>query len=217
MDLFGGKRLELEILKPFIKSKTETSAGLMLELEWGRSFERLIMSSRRMSLSFDTIQKYVATHNMVRKSEMDETWRSCSTRLLGTGVALESKGTLFPRQAFGVSPTVKKIREFVPEVIEDDSLAQSLNEDPVLMKLVSESKPGVFTVDLSVSFEGLQPGVELRSLLTQPREITWTAEIESYVTRSRGVSKAITSIVDMMDIAITKAVENSKRLKDAAP
>ena len=110
MEIFGTQQLQLEILKPFIRSKTETSVGLLLELEWNRSFEKLILSSRRISLTFDSIQKFVASHTMVKEDEMDEVWRSTFARLLGTGVALESKGTLFHKYAFEVSPTVKKIR-----------------------------------------------------------------------------------------------------------
>jgi hypothetical protein len=214
MEIFGTQQLQLEILKPFIKSKTETSAGLLLELEWNRSFEKLILSSRRLGFSFDSTRKFVATHTMVKQDEMDETWRITFARLLGTGVALESRGTLFRKHAFEVSPTVKKIRDIVPEVAEDDSLARSLNEDPVLMKLVSETKPTEFTTDLSVSLESLSPGAGFSALFTQPRGMTWTAEIEIYVTRGRGINKVITSIIDMMDIAIKRAVENSRRLKD---
>jgi hypothetical protein len=216
MEIFGTQQLQLEILKPFIKSKTETSAGLLLELEWNRSFEKLILSSRRMSLSFDSTRKFVASHTMVKQDEMDETWRSTFARLLGTGVALEPRGILFRKYAFEVSPTVKKIRDIIPEVVEDDSLARSLNEDPVLMKLVSETKPTEFTADLSVSLESLSPGVGLRSLFTQPRGMTWAAEIEIYVTRGRGIDKVITTIMDMMDITIRRAVENSKRLRGTA-
>ena len=213
MEIFGTQQLQLEILKPFIKSKTETSVGLLLELEWNRSFEKLIISSRRISLTFDSIQKFVASHTMVKEDEMDEVWRSTFARLLGTGVALELRGTLFRKYAFEVSPTVKKIRYIVPEVSEDDSLARSLNGDPALMKLVSETKPIEFTVDLSVGLESLSPGAGLRSLFTQPREMTWTAEIEMYVTRGRGTKKVITTIMDMLDITIRGAVENTKRLK----
>jgi hypothetical protein len=216
MEIFGTQQLQLEILKPFIKSKTETSAGLLLELEWDRSFEKLILSSRRLGFSFDSTRKFVASHTMVKQDEMDETWRSTFARLLGTGVVLGSRGTLFRKYAFEISPTVKKIRDIIPEVVEDDSLARSLNEDPVLMKLVSETKPTEFTADLSVSLESLSPGVGLRSLFTQPRGMTWAAEIEIYVTRGRGIDKVITTIMDMMDITIRRAVENSKRLRGTA-
>jgi len=216
MEIFGTQQLQLEILKPFIKSKTETSAGLLLELEWDRSFEKLILSSRRLGFSFDSTRKFVASHTMVKQDEMDETWRSTFARLLGTGVVLGSRGTLFRKYAFEISPTVKKIRDIIPEVVEDDSLARSLNEDPVLMKLVSETKPTEFTADLSVSLESLLPGVGLRSLFTQPRGMTWAAEIEIYVTRGRGIDKVITTIMDMMDITIRRAVENSKRLRGTA-
>jgi hypothetical protein len=129
---------------------------------------------------------------------------------------LGSRGTLFRKYAFEISPTVRKIRDIIPEVVEDDSLARSLNEDPVLMKLVSETKPTEFTADLSVSLESLSPGVGLRSLFTQPRGMTWAAEIEIYVTRGRGIDKVITTIMDMMDITIRRAVENSKRLRGTA-
>ena len=216
MEIFGTQQLQLEILKPFIKSKTETSAGLLLELEWNRSFEKLILSSRRLGFSFDSTRKFVASHTMVKQDEMDETWRSTFAKLLGTGVVLGSRGTLFRKYAFEISPTVKKIRDIIPEVVEDDSLARSLNEDPVLMKLVSETKPTEFTADLSVSLESLSPGVGLRSLFTQPRGMTWAAEIEIYVTRGRGIDKVITTIMDMMDITIRRAVENSKRLRGTA-
>lgn len=216
MEIFGTQQLQLEILKPFIKSKTETSAGLLLELEWDRSFEKLILSSRRLGFSFDSTRKFVATHTMVKQDEMDETWRSTFAKLLGTGVVLGSRGTLFRKYAFEISPTVRKIRDIIPEVVEDDSLARSLNEDPVLMKLVSETKPTEFTADLSVSLESLSPGVGLRSLFTQPRGMTWAAEIEIYVTRGRGIDKVITTIMDMMDITIRRAVENSKRLRGTA-
>lgn len=216
MEIFGTQQLQLEILKPFIKSKTETSAGLLLDLEWDRSFEKLILSSRRLGFSFDSTRKFVATHTMVKQDEMDETWRSTFAKLLGTGVVLGSRGTLFRKYAFEISPTVRKIRDIIPEVVEDDSLARSLNEDPVLMKLVSETKPTEFTADLSVSLESLSPGVGLRSLFTQPRGMTWAAEIEIYVTRGRGIDKVITTIMDMMDITIRRAVENSKRLRGTA-
>ncbi len=216
MEIFGTQQLQLEILKPFIKSKTETSAGLLLELEWDRSFEKLILSSRRLGFSFDSTRKFVASHTMVKQDEMDETWRSTFSKLLGTGVVLGSRGTLFRKYAFEISPTVKKIRDIIPELVEDDSLARSLNEDPVLMKLVSETKPTEFTADLSVSLESLSPGVGLRSLFTQPRGMTWAAEIEIYVTRGRGIDKVITTIMDMMDITIRRAVENSKRLRGTA-
>jgi len=216
MEIFGTQQLQLEILKPFIKSKTETSAGLLLDLEWDRSFEKLILSSRRLGFSFDSTRKFVATHTMVKQDEMDETWRSTFAKLLGTGVVLGSRGTLFRKYAFEISPTVRKIRDIIPEVVEDDSLARSLNKDPVLMKLVSETKPTEFTADLSVSLESLSPGVGLRSLFTQPRGMTWATEIEIYVTRGRGIDKVITTIMDMMDITIRRAVENSKRLRGTA-
>jgi len=216
METFGTQQLQLEILKPFIKSKTETSAGLMLELEWDRSFERLILSSRRLSISLDSTRKFVASHTTVKQDEMDETWRSTFVRLLGTGVALKSKGTLSRKYVFEVSPTVEKIKDIIPEVVEDDSLARSLNEDPLLMKLVSETKPTEFTTDLSVGLDSLSPELGLRSLFTQPRAMTWAAEVEIYVVRGRGVDRLIMAIMDMMDIAIRKAGENSKRLRDMA-
>jgi len=214
MEVFGTQELRLEVLKPFIKSETETSAGLLLELEWDRSFEKLILSSRMMGFSLDSARKFVAQHTAVKQDEMDETWRNTFARLLGTGVALQSRGTLFRKYVFEVSPTVEEIRDIVPAVVKDDSLARSLNGDPVLMKLVSETKPTEFTVGLSVTLESLSSGGGLRSFFTQPRGISLAAEIEIYVTRGRGISRTITSVIDMMDIAIKRAVENSKRLRD---
>jgi len=214
MEVFGTQQIQVEILKPFIKSKTETSVGLLLEMEWDRNFEKLILSSRWISLTIDSIQKYVGSHTMVKGDDMDETWRNTFAKLLGTGVTLESKGRLFRKYAFEISPTVKKIRDIIPEVSEDDSLVRSLNGDPALMKLVSETKPIKFTVDLSVGLENLPLGAGLRSLFTQPREMTWTAEIEMYMMRGRGIKKAIMNTMDMMDITIKKAVENSMRVKE---
>jgi hypothetical protein len=215
MSFLGGQPVELQILKPYVKSKVETSAGLMLELEWDRSFERLIMSSRRMSMSFDSINTYVAAHTMVRQDDMDETWTRCFPKLLGTEVTLKWEGALFRKQAFCVSPNVKTIRNVVPEVIEDDSLARSLNEDPVLRKLISEGRPEEFSVDLSIDQEALSSPIALRSFLARPKAIMWTAEVESYVARGIGVNKTITSIIDMLDLAIKRAVENSKRIREA--
>jgi len=216
MDILEGQRLELEILKPFVKSTVRTPAGLMLELDWDRNFERLLLSSKRMSFSLDSTQMYVAAHTMVSRDAMDDIWKCCFTKLLGTGVALKSTGLVWRKHTFVVSSAVRKITEMMSDVSEDSSLAESLNGDAALTRLISEVSPDVFTVDLSVSTEGLPPGVELRTLLTQPRDITWTAVVERYVTRGVGAKKLFMSIIDMIDIALAKAIENSKRLRGSS-
>jgi len=216
MGIFGDQKLELDVLKPFIKSTSETSVGLTLDLAWDRSFEKLFLSKRVMRFSFDSMRVYTAAHTMIRSDGIDETWKRCFPKLLGTGVALKSKGSFFRKHVFEISPTASRISGIVPEVAEDDSLAKSLNEDPVLMRLVSESKPDMFAVDLSLSMEGLPLGTDLRSLLIEPREITWAATIESYITQGMGFKKTLGSIVEMLDIAIAKAVANSNRIREQA-
>jgi len=214
--MFSDQGIEFDILKPFTKSSTETSAGLMLDMEWDRSFEKLFLSSRRMSLSFDSIRIFTAQHTMVQKTEIDEAWRNCYPRLLGTGVALKSGGALFRRHTFELSPTVRKIRSVIPQVPEDDSLAKSLNDDQALMKLVSRNKPDVFTVDLSVGMEDVPPDMDPISFMIDPRGITWAALIEIYITRGLSVNKAMLSVLSMLDIAIAKAVANSNKLREQA-
>jgi len=217
MEFLGEEPFELSVLSPYVKTKEKTHVGWVVTLDWDRHFEKLLLSSKRLSISFESVRRYIAMHNVVKQEDMDEGWKRCYPKLLGTGVALTSTGLIFRKSAFETSPAVQTIRESLPHVVVlDDSLADSLNNDPELRELISQIRPEVFTADLSLSTEDLPEGADLGSVLSSPSDVTWAVTVERQLSRGIGVKKTLMSVMDMMDIAVVKAEENSRRIRDAS-
>jgi len=214
MEFFGGKSVELEVLGPHVKSKEETNVGSLFTLNWDRQFERILVAKRGLSFSLDSTRQYTAMRTLVRRGEMNENWKKCFWKLLGTGVALKKTGFLSRGLAFVPSTSIDVIKAFMPEVTVDDALGKSLAGDADLMGLLARLRPDSFVVDLSFSTEGLPIGTELGSMLREPRELMWTVIVERYPSKGTGERKDFLSVLDAIDIAMKKAVDHTMRTRD---
>jgi len=215
MEFLGGVPVELDVLKPYITSQEKTSVGLLLSFNWDKRFEKMLMTSKRMSISLESTRQYVATHTVVKREHMDESWKGCYLRLLGMAASLEWTGLVSRRPVFKTSPSVQKIKEILPQITPDGSLVESLNADTQLTDLIHKVRPDTFMVELSLSTEGLPLGIGLDSVLSLQKEITWAVIVERFVTRGIGAAGLVMSIVDMIDLAMGNVVEASTRVRGA--
>ncbi len=189
-----------------VKGWRSIRGGWLLDFDWDRNFESLMILKKAMALSFDSTRQYVATMRLVGADEMDEHWRHTFLNILGAQAVLSWKGFVARKPYFEISLGMDKLKRVVADLKPNVGLVERLNSDTRLLALISQLRPDELRLGLTI-LTPTESGMPLNiyEFMNDPREITWTISIEKYMTRGFDAAKLVTCMVDIMDTVLGKA------------
>jgi len=211
----GGRPMEVEVFGKVVKNWKRITGGWVVEFDWDRNFDSLIILRKGIAFYFDSTRQYVASVNVVRPDEMDEAWKKAFYRIVGAQAAVSWEGLISRKPVFSISSEVEGLKRVLPDLKPDADLVDSLNADSKLTKLMSQAGPEELRLGPTISTPANSAEMpSIYGFTHDPPEINWTATFGKYVTRGLSTASFVNSMVDIMDIILGKAKSYTLKVKE---
>jgi len=208
--------MEVDLLGKAVRRWQPIRGGWLVELDWERNYNSLIILKRSIRFTFDSTRKYVATMVMVSPEEMNDAWKQTFIGILGGQADLSWTNQIIGDLQFRISPDVERIKKEAPELKVTNDLVDALNSDNQLLNLVSRIRPEELKLGLTMltpTESGMLP--EIGQFVENPTEISWTIGIEKYLTRGLEFPKLVRFSLDAMDMMLGHAKSFTLRVNSA--
>ena len=193
-----------------------SGGGVYIELVEGLNIRELVnLREPAGGLSMDLKDYFIAGLQVLPREEMGEEGVKLYRRLKGLEAILEYRGLLRNKPVFVSRPALRRVS---PSIMVDDALANELNSDAELMRLIKWLKPSSFRVLLKSVSEYLAR--EDRGLLEmereyfeEPAEVTWVLVVSVILPRGLGFKKRVKGVIEMLDRAARHVLEVTSRVR----